>query len=55
MILSTYEEDNKSANVCKQDGKYVVMYYKDNEYIRTRECNSEENAEIIAEDWVIGG
>jgi len=53
MILSTYEEGNRTANVCKQGNEYVTMLYENNNYLRTESARNEENAEIIAEDWVL--
>jgi hypothetical protein len=53
MILSTYEEGNKSANVCVQQGQWVVMIYKNNQYLETLLATSETNAEIIAENYVM--
>ncbi len=54
MIHSTYEEGNKSANVCHQESQWVVMMYENNQYIETFLANSESNAEIIAENYVMG-
>ena len=53
MILSTYEHENKSANVCKQGSEYVIMFYEDKNYLRSEIALSESSAEIIAEDWVL--
>ncbi len=54
MILSTYEEDNKLANVCLQQGEWVVMIYENDQYIETLVAISESEAEVIAEDYVMG-
>jgi len=54
MILSTYEQDNKSANVCLQQHQWAVMIYENNQYIKTIYAHSETKAEEIAEDYVMG-
>jgi hypothetical protein len=54
MILSTYEQDNKSANVCLQQHQWAVMIYENNQYLKTVLANSEVDAEEIAEDYVMG-
>ena len=53
MILSTFENNNKSANVCKIAGEYEVMFYKDNSYLKSQVTFTEQQAENIAEDWVL--
>lgn len=53
MILSTFENDNKAANVCKIAGEYEVMFYKNNSYIDSQVALTEQQAENIAEDWVL--
>jgi hypothetical protein len=53
MILSTFKNDNKSANVCKIAGEYEVMFYKDNSYLSSQLALTEQQAENIAEDWVL--
>jgi hypothetical protein len=52
MILSTYNEGNRSANICKQDGNYVIMFYEDGHYIRSEVSLNENAADDVAEDWV---
>jgi hypothetical protein len=52
MILSTFEHENRTANVCKQSGEYVTMFYQDNNYIRTELARNEDDAELIADKWV---
>jgi len=54
MIISTFQEGNKTANVCKQQGAWVVMVYDSEEYIETILAHSEAYAEEIAEDYVMG-
>ena len=53
MILSTFENNNKFANVCKIAGEYEVMLYKDNSYLSSQVTLTEQQAENIAEDWVL--
>jgi len=53
MILSTFQSSNKSANVCKIAGEYEVMFYLNNNYIDSQIALTEQQAENIAEDWVI--
>ena len=53
MIVSTYEDGTRTANVCRQNGDWVVMTYENNEYLQSILARNEEDAEIIAEDWVL--
>jgi len=53
MIVSTYEEGTRTANVCKHTHDWVVMVYDNNEYLKTILARNEDEAEIIAEDWVL--
>ena len=53
MILSTFENNNKAANVCKIAGEYEVMFYINNEYIGNQVTLTEQQAEDVAEDWVL--
>jgi hypothetical protein len=53
MIVSTYEEGIRTANVCKQSKDWVVMTYENAEHLKTILARNEEDAEIIAEDWVL--
>ena len=52
MIISTFQEGNKTANVCKQLSEWIVMYYENDEYISSDTALNEEHAEELAEDWV---
>ena len=53
MILLTFENNNKSANVCKIAGEYEVMFYKDNSYLNNQVALTEQQAKNIAKDWVL--
>jgi hypothetical protein len=53
MILSTFENNNKSANVCNIAGEYEVMFYKDNSYLNNQVALTEQQAKNIAKDWVL--
>jgi hypothetical protein len=53
MILSTFENNNKFANVCKIAGEYEVMLYKDNSYLSSQVTLTEQQAKNIAKDWVL--
>lgn len=53
MILNTYENENKTANVCKQGADYVIMLYTDGNYIRTETALNENDADLIADKWVL--
>jgi len=55
MIISTFEEGNKTANVCKQQGEWVVMYYEDNLYTHSEIAYNQSNAEELAENWLFFG
>jgi hypothetical protein len=52
MIHHTYESGIRAANVCKQQGQWVVMMYEHNQYKQTVSVLSESRAEVVAEDWV---
>ena len=54
MIVSSFEEGNKSANVCIQGKEYIVQHYINNEFMHASICNSEQDAELEAEKWVLG-
>jgi hypothetical protein len=53
MILSTFENENRTANVCKQGGEYVIMLYEGGNYLRTELAINENNADLIADKWVL--
>jgi superoxide dismutase len=53
MIISNFEEGNRSANVCRQGKSWVVMVYENDQYLETFSAYNENQAEIIAEDWVL--
>ena len=53
MILSTFENNNKTANVCKIAGQYEVMLYVDKEFVKSQVVWNEQDGEDFAEDWVL--
>ena len=53
MILSTFENNNKTANVCKIAGEYEVMLYIDNKFVKSQVVYNEQSGENFAEDWVL--
>jgi hypothetical protein len=53
MILSTFENNNKSANVCKIANEYEVMMYVDKQYVKSQVVWNEQDGEDFAEDWVL--
>lgn len=55
MIISEYfgDDGSRHANVCKQDREWVVMIYEHKEYIKTILARNEDEADEIAEDWVL--
>jgi hypothetical protein len=55
MIISTFENENRASNVCRQQGKWVVMLYEGDDYIKTEHADNEYSAEEIAENWVFMG
>lgn len=52
MIISTYENEKRAANVCKQGNEWVVMCYEDNEYLKDIVTLNENQAELIADQWL---
>ncbi len=55
IILSEFHSDDsyRQALVYKEDGKYFVRQMEDGSVIYTRYFDSEDVAEIFAEDWVM--
>ena len=53
MILSTFENNNKSANVCKIAGEYEVMMYIDEQYVKSQIVWNKQDGKDFAENWVL--
>ena len=53
MILSTFDNENKTANVCKIAGQYEVMLYIDKQFLKSQVVWNEQDGEDFAEDWVL--
>jgi uncharacterized protein (DUF952 family) len=53
MILSTFYNENKTANVCKIAGQYEVMLYIDKQFLKSQVVWNEQDGEDFAEDWVL--
>jgi len=53
MIIHTFQEGNRTANICKQLSEWIVMYYEDDAYISSDTALNEEHAEELAEDYVL--
>ena len=53
MILSTFENNNKSANVCKIAGEYEVMMYVDEQYVKSHVVWNKQDGKNFAENWVL--
>jgi hypothetical protein len=52
MIISTYENEKRTANVCKQGSEWVVMCYESNQYLKDILAVNENQAELIADQWL---
>ena len=52
MIVSSFESENRHANVCLQDKEWVVMCYENNEFVQEHVALNEQSAEDKAENWV---
>lgn len=52
MIISEFKQDNRSANVCLQQKKWVTMLYENDSFIKELVAWTEEDAEVIADRWI---
>jgi hypothetical protein len=52
MILNTFENGSKKAEVCTQDNILVIKYYEDDEYLYMQIAGIQKDAETVAEAWV---
>lgn len=55
MEMSKFFNGPKTANVAKTDNGYVVNMYLDNKFLQKRYCNNIDDAEALAEDFVLEG
>jgi len=53
MILHEFMEGKRKATVHEEEGKFIVYYYLNNELVKVKPAYDEEDAEILAEDWVL--
>jgi hypothetical protein len=53
--ISKFYNGPKTANVTKSDNGYVVDMYLDNKFLQKRHCKTIDDAEAIAEDFVLEG
>ena len=52
MILSTFEGEDRSANVCKHSSEWIVMCYERGDYLKDYIAANQQEAENIAENWI---
>lgn len=52
MMLSEFIENNKKAIVYFENKKYIVKKFLNDHLFNQTQCNTEEDAESIAEYWV---
>lgn len=52
--ISKFFNGNKTANVTKIDNGYSVNMYLDNKFLQKRHCFNIDDAESLAEDYVLG-
>lgn len=52
MIISKFEGEDRSANVCRHSKEWVVMCYKNDNFIKELIALNEQIAEDIAENWI---
>lgn len=52
MIISTFEGEGRSANVCRQGSQWIVMCYENNQYLKDAVALNEQAAEDIADNWI---
>ena len=53
--VSKFFNGSKTADVTKTDNGYVVNMYLDNKFLQKRYCNNIDDAEALAEDFVLEG
>lgn len=53
--LSKFFNGSKTANVVKSENGYVVNMYLDNKFLQKRHCLNIDDAEALAEDYVLEG
>lgn len=53
--ISKFFNGDKTANVTKSDNGYVVDMYLNNKFLQKRHCASIDDAEAVAEDFVLEG
>jgi hypothetical protein len=53
--ISKFFNGTKTANVTKSDNGYVVDMFLDNKFLQKRHCKNIDDAEAIAEDFVLEG
>ena len=51
--VSKFFNGSKTADVTKTDNGYVVNMYLDNKFLQKRYCNNIDDAEALAEDFVL--
>ena len=54
ILLHTFQENNRIAEVHLDQGKYQIFFYQGDVRMKNRIVDTEDDAEIIAEDWVLG-
>ena len=52
MIVSRFEGEGRTANVCKHDREWVVMCYINEEFVEEFVVLNEQDAEDKAENWI---
>lgn len=55
MEISKFFNGSKTANVMKSENGFVVNMYMDNKFLQKRNCISIDDAEALAEDFVLEG
>lgn len=53
--LSKFFNGPKTANVMKSENGYVVNMYLDNKFLQKRYASTIDDAEALAEDYVLDG
>lgn len=52
MIVSSFEIENRQANVCRQGREWVVMCYENSQFIKDLIALREDDAELLADKWL---
>lgn len=53
MIIHEFMEGKRTSTVHEEDNKFIVKFYINDELVKSQPAYDEEDAEALAEDWVL--